>query len=49
LPFPDRGVKIEEMIDWVAGEVTTASDTIWQLNDNFVVLAVEGILSMLNS
>jgi hypothetical protein len=24
-------------------------DTVWLLNDNFVILAVEGILSMLNS
>jgi hypothetical protein len=23
-------------------------DTIWQLNDNFTILSIEGILSMLN-
>jgi hypothetical protein len=23
-------------------------DTVWQLNNNFVVLAIEGILNMLN-
>jgi hypothetical protein len=48
LPFPGKGVKIEEMIDWVAGEVKTVSDTVWQLNDNFVVLGIEGVLNMLN-
>jgi hypothetical protein len=49
LPFSDRGMKIEEMLDWVAGEVTTVPDTVWQLNNNFTVLAVKGVLSMLNS
>jgi hypothetical protein len=39
-------VKIEEMIDWVVEEVKNVPDTI--LNDNFTVLAIEGILSMLN-
>jgi hypothetical protein len=29
LPFPDKGVKIEEMINWVAGEVKTLPDTVW--------------------
>jgi hypothetical protein len=29
LPFPDRGTKIEEMIEWVAGEVKTVPDTVW--------------------
>jgi hypothetical protein len=42
-------MKIEEMLDWVAGEVTTVPDTVWQLNNNFTVLAVKGVLSMLNS
>jgi hypothetical protein len=36
LPLPARNAKVEEMIDWIAGEVKTMSDTIWQLNDNFV-------------
>jgi hypothetical protein len=49
LPFPGKGAKVEEMIKWVAGEVKTVPDTVWQLNDNFTVLAVEGILSMLNN
>jgi hypothetical protein len=48
LPFPDKGVKVEEMIDWVVREVKAVSDTIWHLNDNFVVLAIEGVLNMLN-
>jgi hypothetical protein len=24
-------------------------DTVWQLNDNFVVLAIKGVLNMLNN
>jgi hypothetical protein len=40
--------RFEELIDWVAREVKTVSDTVWQLNDNFVVLVIEGVLSMLN-
>jgi hypothetical protein len=48
LPFPGKGAKIEEMIDWVAGKVKTMSDIVRQLNDNFIVLGIEGILNMLN-
>jgi hypothetical protein len=40
---------MEEFIDWVTGEVNTVSDTVWQLNNNFIVLAIEGILNMLNN
>jgi hypothetical protein len=49
LPILARGTKVEEMIDWVAREVRTVPDTVWQLNDNFVVLAIEGILNMLSN
>jgi hypothetical protein len=31
LPLPDKGVKVEEMIDWVVGEVKAVSDTIGSL------------------
>jgi hypothetical protein len=48
LPFPNKGAKIEEMIDWVAGEVKPVPDTVWQLNDNFAILGIEGIFNMLN-
>jgi hypothetical protein len=48
LPFPARGVKVEEMIDWVPGEVKTVPDTVWHLNDNFIILAIEGILDIIN-
>jgi hypothetical protein len=48
LPLPDKGVKVEEMIDWVVGEVKAVSNTAWRLNENFVVLGIEGILNMLN-
>jgi predicted nucleic acid-binding Zn-ribbon protein len=48
LPLPDKGVKVEEMIDWVVGEVKAVSNTVWRLNENFVVLGIEGILNMLN-
>jgi hypothetical protein len=37
------------MIDWVAREVQTVLNTIWQLNDNFAILAIEGVLNMLNN
>jgi hypothetical protein len=42
-------VKVEDFIDWVTGEVNTMPDTVWQLNDNFTVLAIEGILNMMNN
>jgi uncharacterized coiled-coil protein SlyX len=29
LPFPNKGAKVEEMIDWVVGEVKVVPDTIW--------------------
>jgi hypothetical protein len=48
LPFPDKGVKVEEMIDWAVREVKAMPDTIWWLNDNFSVLGIEGILNILN-
>jgi hypothetical protein len=48
LPFLGRGTKIEEVIHWVAREVKTVSDTVWQWNGNFAILAIEGVLSMLN-
>jgi hypothetical protein len=48
LPFPDRGAKVEEIIDWVVGEVKVVPDTVWRLNDNFTILGIEGVLNMLN-
>jgi hypothetical protein len=42
-------VKVEAMIEWVTKVVKTVSGTVWQLNDNFTVLAVEGVLNMLNN
>jgi hypothetical protein len=47
LPFPTKGTK-EEMIDWVVEEVRAVPDNVWQLNDNFAVLGIEGLLNMLN-
>jgi hypothetical protein len=49
LPFPDKGAKVEEMINWVAREVKAVPDTVWRLNDNFAILGIEGVLSMLNN
>jgi uncharacterized coiled-coil protein SlyX len=46
LPFPDKGAKVEEMTDWVVGEVKAVPDTVWRLNDNFTILGIEGVLSM---
>jgi hypothetical protein len=41
-------VKVKEMINWVVMEVKAVLDTIWQLNNNFAILGIEGVLSMLN-
>jgi hypothetical protein len=48
MPVLDKGVKVEEMIDWVVRKVKAVSDTVWRLNDNFTVLDIGGVLSMLN-
>jgi hypothetical protein len=48
LPFPGKGVKLEEMIGWVAEEVKVVSDMVWRLADNFTVLGIVGVLNMLN-
>jgi hypothetical protein len=29
LPFPDKGAKVDEMIDWVVGEVKAVPNTVW--------------------
>jgi hypothetical protein len=49
LSFFDKGVKVEEMIDWILGEVKAVLDTVWRLNDNFAILGIEGVLNMLNN
>jgi hypothetical protein len=36
------------LIDWVVEEVKTVPTTVWQLNNNVIILAIEGILNMLN-
>jgi hypothetical protein len=48
-PFPGWGVKVDEMIDWVIREVKTVSDIYWQSNDNFAILAIQGIFNMLHN
>jgi hypothetical protein len=48
LPFPGKGAKVEEMLSWVAEEVKAVPDTVWQLNDNFTILGVEGVLNILS-
>jgi hypothetical protein len=48
LPFPNKGVNVVEMMDWVIGEVKAVPDNLWRLNDNFAVLGIKGVLSMLN-
>jgi hypothetical protein len=44
LPFPCKGMKVKEMIDWVAGELKAMPDTVWRINDNFTILGIEGVL-----
>jgi hypothetical protein len=29
LPFPDKGAKVEQMIDWVDEEVKAVPDIVW--------------------
>jgi hypothetical protein len=41
LPFPTRNAPIENFIDWLEEEVKAIPGTVWQLNDNFIVLAIE--------
>jgi hypothetical protein len=48
MPVLNKGVKVEEMIDWVVGKVKAVPNTVWRLNDNFTVLDIGGVLSMLN-
>jgi uncharacterized protein YhaN len=48
MPFPNKGVVVEEMIDLIAEEVKAVPDTVWRLNDNFAVLGIEGVLNMLH-
>jgi hypothetical protein len=49
LPFPCKGAKVKEMIDWVAKEVKAVPDIVWRLNDDFIIIGIEGVLNMLNS
>jgi hypothetical protein len=49
LPFPTRNAPIENYIDWFEEELMAVSGTVWKLNDNFDVLAIEGVLNMLRS
>jgi hypothetical protein len=39
---------VDEMFDCIVGEVIAVMDTIWRLNDNFIVFSIKGVLSMLN-
>jgi hypothetical protein len=36
------------MIDWVVEEVKAVPDIVWRLNDNFAVLGIKDVLSMLS-
>jgi hypothetical protein len=47
-PSPNKGTKVEEMIDWVVEEVKAVPDIVWRLNDNFAVLGIKDVLSMLS-
>jgi hypothetical protein len=47
LPFPARNAPVESYINWLEEEVKMVPGTVWQLNDNFVILAIECVLNML--
>jgi hypothetical protein len=49
MPFPNKVVIVEKMIDWVGEEIKVVSDTVWRLNNNFTILAIESVLNMLHS
>jgi hypothetical protein len=49
MPFSNKGVIVEKMINWVGEEIKAVLDTLWRLNDNFVVLDIESVLNMLHS
>jgi hypothetical protein len=46
--LPNKGVVVEEMIDWIAEEVEAAPDIVWRLNDNFTILGIKCVLNMLH-
>jgi hypothetical protein len=49
LPIPTKNAPVENYIDWFEKKVKAVSGVVWQLNNNFVVLAIEGVLNMLHS
>jgi hypothetical protein len=49
LPFPAKNAPVVDYINWFEEEVKAVPGMVWQLNDNFVVLAIEGVLNMLHS
>jgi hypothetical protein len=40
LTFPARNAPFDDYIGWFEEEVNTVCRVVWQLNDNFVVLAI---------
>jgi hypothetical protein len=44
-----QNAPVDDYIGWFEEEVKAVSRAVWQLNDNFVVLAIEGVLNMLHS
>jgi hypothetical protein len=49
LPFPVKSAPIDDYISWFGEEVKAMLGVVWQLNDNFVVLDIKGVLNMLHS
>jgi hypothetical protein len=37
MPFPEKGIIVEKMIDWVGEEIKAVPDTVWWLNNNFII------------
>jgi hypothetical protein len=48
MPFPNKGVLAEMMIDCIGEETKAVPDTVWWLKNNSAILAIEGILNMLH-
>jgi uncharacterized coiled-coil protein SlyX len=48
LTFPTKNAAIDDYIGWFEEKVKAVLGVVWQLNDNFFLVAIEGVLNMLH-
>jgi hypothetical protein len=48
LPYPAKGVAIGDLVKWFQEELKSLLEVFTQLNQNFVALALVGVLRMLD-